>query len=122
MVTRLLNLETETALLAGTELEDVVPFFPEDTRVIVVEDGDRSVGGQGLLRYLHADGFWRHPGDKRGAEIARVRRNRMYEEARASGDRVLLTAAIHARVEKLIQYAGGKQLPGSHWVLPIGDA
>ena len=108
--------------LVNTELETAVGFFPPDSRVIVVEDQSQIVGCWGLPRYLHAEGIWLHPAHRAGTlrtEAGRLLIEALYQEARASGDRVVLTGADTPAVARLCRTFGGRQLPGTHWVLPI---
>lgn len=108
------------ARLAGTELESVVPFLPRDSRVVIVEHHDELVGCWALVPYLHVEGLWVHPDHRTRGVVGRHLYDRMCHEATLSGECVVLTAALTEDVATLIVKAGGQQLPGAHFVLPIG--
>jgi len=112
---------SEWPRLVNTELETAVQFFPDDTRVLVVEDRGVILRCWSLPRYLHAEGIWAHPSQRGGmrSESGRLLLDAFFREARATGDRVVLTAAASPAVERMCQNFGGQQLPGTHWALPI---
>ena len=125
MKTRLLP-HAERGKLAGTELETAAEFFPVDSRIIVVEDGDAIVGCWGLPRYLHCECLWIRPSHRPiglgMGVVGELLVSRMQQEARQTGDRVVLTHALEAGIARWCQRMHGKPLPGTAYVLPIGDA
>lgn len=106
--------------LAGTELEAVYPYLnPDHADVVVVEDEGRVVGCWAFVRVFHADGAWIHP-DQRGGMVAQYLLRGIAALARLHGsDRVVATAESDD-VAHLLQRLGGEQLPGAHFVLPVG--
>lgn len=119
MKTRLLDLTTELDRLVGTELEEAVSYFPDDTRVIVIEDGGSVVGCWGLPRYLHCEGLYIHPAYRQDGVVGRRLIAAMQREAAASRDRIILTAALTPDIVSYCKRVGGQKLPGEHYVLPI---
>ncbi len=110
----------EYGRLAGTELELAIRCMPPDTRVVVVEDAGAIVGCWALTSYRHVEGLYVDPAHQKRAAVQRHLYTRMSKEVAALGDCVVLTSAVTQNVADLIEHAGGQQLPGLHFVLPMG--
>lgn len=107
--------------LAGTELETGWPVLdPANAQIVVVEDGDRIVGCWSVLRYVHVEGVWIHPDYRGRSRVAAYLLRGMRQAARSWGARAVLTAALTDQVRSLIAHLGGVQLPGDHYVMPLG--
>ena len=112
---------SEWSRLEGTELDLARPFLPtEDTQVLVVEQDGVIVGCWAVIRYVHVEGLWIHPDHRRRGRVLRWLLTGMQRVAGALGVKAVLTAAVTDEVRALILGAGGTQLPGDHYVLPIG--
>lgn len=121
MITRFLERDEYDRLL-GTELESVITLVPTDTKVIIVEEytGGRIIGCWGMPRYRHVEGLWIHPDYRRGGGVGRHLVRAMRAEAERAGDPVVLTAALTSEVADWCVAVGGVELPGRHFILPIG--
>ena len=121
MITRLIEADAiAPARVRDTELAGVLPLLPTGTRVILIEDDDQVVGTWAMPRYCHVECLWIHPAHRAGAAIGRRLLLAMRAEAHRTGDRVVLTAALSDQVAALCLAFGGAELPGRHFVLPIG--
>lgn len=119
MTSRILPPE-EWPKLVGTEAETLWPHLdPANSRVLVVEDGDRIVGTWTVLRVVHVECVWVHP-EYRGAfgVVKRLLRG-MRDIARSWGARTVFTAATTGQVRALITSLQGQALPGEHFVIPL---
>lgn len=101
----------------GPALE-VLP--PDDTRIVIVEEGSEVLGSWALIRYLHVEGVWVHPDHRKRGRVAAHLLTGMREIAHAWGHSVVLTAAMTEDVRALITHLGGQQLPGEHYAVPLG--
>lgn len=122
MITRLLPRD-EWDRLVETELGPAVPYFPTDTRVIVVEGHGDVLGAWSMPRYLHAECLWTHPTvrhTREGVAVLRQLETRLHHEAAQSRDAVVLTTALTPDVAALCARVGGQPLPGTTYVLPMG--
>lgn len=120
MTTRILPIE-EWPRLKGTEAEQLWPHLdPSKSTVLVMEDNGIVVGCQVLMWTLHAECLWVHP-DYRKRGVMRVLWTTVQRMVRAAGVRTIVTAATSDRVKRLLEYAHATRLPGSHWVIRIGD-
>ena len=122
MTTRILPPD-EWSKLEGTELEQAYPFLdPKESFVLVVEDGDRIVGTWAALRQVHLEGVWVHPDHRgRGAVATHLLRAMGNAVAEKFGVEVAWTAAANEDVANLItKHLKGIELPGQHFVVPIG--
>lgn len=119
MTTRLLP-ANEWAKLRGTELDAVWPRLPETAQIVVVEDGDQIVGCWALLPVWHLEGVYIAPEHRKRGAVARRLWTGMQRLLRASGVSSVATAACSDEVRALLAHLGATQLPGDHYVLPIG--
>ena len=120
MTTRILPVE-EWPRLAGTEAEMVWPALdPKTSTILVVEQGGQIVGCHVLFYLLHAECLWIRPDLRGRSTVARRLWGAVQRFAKTSGVRALITAACDDRVRGLIAHVGGTQLPGEHYVIPVG--
>lgn len=119
MTTRILP-ASEWSRLAGTELEQAVPHLkPEDTTVLVVEDGDQIVGCWALIRYVHAECVWVHPDHRGRCSVARRLLAFMRRTARGLGASAVITGSLNPEVSELLRKLRATALPGQSYVLPV---
>ena len=122
MTTRVLPPE-EWEKLAGTELDAARPFLnPAETLVLVVEEDGQIVGSWAAMRHVHLEGVWVHPDHRgRGAVAAHLLKAMGAAVAATFGVSVAWTAAENEDVAHLITgHLNGTELPGRHFVVPIG--
>jgi len=106
--------------LAGTEAETVWPHLnPENTRVLVVEDGEEIVGAWLLLRTVHAECLWIAPSHRGVFGVAKRLLRGMRELAMAWGVDRVITGSVSPHVTDLIKRFGGKPMPCESFVLPL---
>jgi len=96
------------------------PMDPLRTDVVVVEAGAQVVAGAVVINQPFVDGLWvlpafqGHPGVDRALVTAIVQelvRQRVLE---------VLALSQTPETDALYAHAGGKQLPGTLWVIPVG--
>lgn len=121
MTERVLLRDEWDVRLAGTDLEPCLPFLPDGTRIIVVEDGPLLVGHWALVPYVHVEVLGIAEAHQGKAAVGRMLLRAMRREASEMGVHAVLTAALDDHVRQLITSAGGLQLPGTHHVIPIRD-
>lgn len=120
MTTRVLPIE-EWPRLKGTEAEQLWPVLdPSKSTIVVVEDEGIVVGCHVLMYVLHAECLWVHP-EYRTKGVMRMLWTTVQRMVRAAGVRSLVTACTSDRVKRMLTYAKATRLPGSHWVIPMGD-
>jgi hypothetical protein len=120
MTSRILPVE-EWSRLVGTELESIIGvMIPEQTTVMVVEDGEGAiVGTWALIRFLHAEGFWIRPDHRGQGSVLRRLIAVTRAEAHRQGELVVWTGAVTPDVEELLVHAGAAPLPIQHYLLPV---
>src|SRR5678810_1223630 len=120
MTTRILPRE-EYFRLMGTELEGVRDELPASACVLAVENDDGElVACWALLPIWHVEGVWIAESErKRGQAAIRLVRG-MKDMARTAGAKTVMTAAVTDEVRALIQRMGGQQVPGDHFLVPVG--
>jgi hypothetical protein len=106
--------------LATTDLGPVLPLLPADTQIVVVEGPEGIVGTWAVVRYVHVEGLWIAPAHRKRGRVGALLLAGMREVAHAWDTTVVLTGAESDEVRALIGHFGGRQLPGDHYVLPIG--
>lgn len=107
--------------LQGTELETAWPHLPLRARVLVVEDGDRIVACWALVPLVHAEGVWIDPAYRKKASVVGRLLQAMRATARTMGAKTVWTAAQSDEVRALVDHLGGFALPGTHYIVTIGD-
>lgn len=114
-------------ILPPEEWEAKTPEFlplPRDhSIVVVVEDGP---GGQVLGRWaaltvVHVEGLSIIPEAQKHPAVAGALLSTMVKALLAMGVIEVLTQAETPDVEGMIQTAGGRQVPGNTWVIPLKD-
>ncbi len=104
---------------------EFVTFPPGHSIVVVVEDG--GPGGQvlaqwGALTVVHVEGLQVIPEAQKNPVVAGALLQTMVGALLTMGIVEVLTQADSPEVEGMIQTAGGRQLPGTAWVIPLkGD-
>jgi hypothetical protein len=118
LTTRLLPRDSWVRLI-GTEAESVWPHLPEDSKVIVVEDGDVIVGCWVLIHSLHAECVWVSESYRPGGSVARRLWVTMHKIASSLGMKGIFTSAVDDRVRQLLEHHGAMKLPGDHFMIPV---
>jgi hypothetical protein len=121
VISRILPPE-EYPRLVGTEAETVWPLLPSTARVLVVEDEARIVGCWVLIPVWHAECLWIATEHRGKASVARRLLAMLRRVATAEIVKGIWTAAQDAGVQQLLTKFGAKQVPGEHYIMPIGGA
>lgn len=107
--------------LAGTELETLAPYLPEDAQVLVVEDdAGQIIGCWSVYRLVHVEGVWIAPEHRKKSGVARRLITGMRQIARGMGARAVNTASASAEVTNLLRHLGAHQIEGEHFSLKVG--
>ena len=119
MTSRLLPIE-EWPKLAATEARTVWSSFPEQTRVVVVEDAGQIVGCHVLVAVLHAECLWIHPAHRGKTSVARRLWAAVKREARETfGASWLMTGALTDDVRELLEHVGAVKVDMDHYMIPL---
>lgn len=119
MKTRILPPE-EWPRLKGTEAERAWPGLnPENTRILVVEEGEDIVACWAFLRVVHAECIWVKPSHRGLVSVARRLFKGLRETAAAWGVTRVITGAVSPDVVDLIDRFGGYPMPCESFVLPV---
>ena len=120
MITRLLP-QDEWHRLAHTEVGREWSTIPTSTRVIVVEDDASAIVGAWLvLPIVHVECLWIAEPHRKHTSVARRLWTAMRALVRAEFQaHAVATAAVADEVRALLRRAGGVQIPGEQWVLPL---
>lgn len=95
---------------------------PDHSLVVVVEDGGpagRVLAQWGAMTVVHVEGLEMAEDVQGHAGVARALLSLMVESLLTKGIVEVLTQATTPSVERLIQSAGGRQVPGTTWVIPL---
>lgn len=118
MTARVLD-PAEWPTLAGTELETVWPHLtPEDTQIVVVEDGTSIIGCWAVIRYVHVEGCWVHPDHRKRGGVARRLLAGMRRAAQRFGANAVITGSANADVTALLEKLNAVPL-GQAYVFPV---
>jgi len=110
----------EWARLNGTEAELLWPYYnPEQTRVLVVEDGGEVVATWTLLRVVHAECLWVAPSHRGMFGVAKRLLRLMREVASGWKVSAVITGSLSPHVTDLITRFGGTPMPMASFILPI---
>lgn len=120
MTPRILDRSEWATRLVGTDLEAVHAYLPPSAYVLVIEDGDAIVGCWAAIQHWHVEGLWVHPEHRKQGSVGRRLLIAMGRLLTQIGAPSVLTAALTDDVAVLILKAGGRRLPGTHFVLPVG--
>lgn len=122
MTPRMLDRSEWATKLVGTELEGAVKYLPPHAYVLVIEDDGVIVGCWAALQIWHVEGLWIHPAHRMVGTVGRRLLIAMLRLLDTVCARRVMTAALSPEIRELILKFGGEQLPGEHFVLPIGGA
>lgn len=87
--------------------------------IVVVEEvvSGKLLAEWGAMTAVHVEGLQIYEG---GAGVARALLTCMVDALTKQGVTEVLTQSVDARVEGMIAQAGGRVVPGTTWVLPLG--
>lgn len=111
---------SEWARLAGTPVNPA-DLSPDNALVVVVEHHGTIVGCWMALNTMHVEGLWIAPEHQGHAGTARALMTTMVGELLKAGVDGVLTSAITPEVEAMIRKAGGSQVPGTLWIIPLKE-
>lgn len=106
------------ALLAGTALANQ-PLPKDHVRVVVVEQGTEVVACWAAMEVVHLEGLWQAP--DAGAGVSRALLTQMIAVLQEAQVVEALTQSLTPEVDRLIEKAGGRKVPGQTWVLPVQE-
>jgi ribosomal protein S18 acetylase RimI-like enzyme len=102
-----------------------VPAFaalnPSYSFVVVVENGTHGeiLAEWAAMTVAHVEGLSVHEPYRGHAGVARALLQCMVGELKAAGVTEVLTQSLDEGVSQMIQQAGGKEVPGTTWVIPL---
>lgn len=105
----------------GAEKKSLFDSFPKDSRVIVAEEDGKIVGHWAAIPYWHVECFEVYDGHKQKAGVAKGLLRTMFNLMKSMGIKTVLTASISEEVDKYLARLHATELPGKHFVMPIGD-
>jgi hypothetical protein len=119
MRTRILPPE-EWAQLERTNVPTFPGVRPEDSAIVVVEDGDKVIACMTVLRATHFEGTWIDP-EHRNAGVTRGLLRLATAVGKSWGTEWVFTGAANEddHTKSLIGRLGGVLLPMSTYVLPL---
>ncbi len=120
MTSRILPRE-DWGLLAGTDLEALLPVLPADTAIVVVEDGDHVIGTWAVYRQYHIHGCWVAPSHRAKGGVFRRLLAGMRETARRMGAVTVVTGSLDPGVSSMLARLGAVELPGTQFALRVKD-
>lgn len=94
-------------------------FNPENTRVLVVEDGEEIVACWAFLRVVHAECIWVKHSHRGLVSVARRLFKGLREIATGWGVSRVVTGSVSPEVTDLIDRCGGYPMPCESFVLPV---
>lgn len=114
-------------LLPPEEWAEKTPEFatfpPGHSIVVVVEDGGSGgaiLAKWGALTAVHVEGLSVAPEAQKNPAVGGALLRLMVSTLLSMGVVEVLTQAETPEVEGMIEHAGGRPLPGSAWVIPLG--
>ena len=108
--------------LAGTEADTVWHRLdPVNTRVVVVERDGQIVGTWLALRAVHVECLWIDHAHRHVSGISRRLLMAMRRVVQDWGASAVLTHALTNEVRGLIQHAGGTEVPGREYIIPLTE-
>lgn len=114
MTTRVLP-ESEWHRIEASQLPLLLAYMrPEDTDIVVVEDGDRIVACMGVLRVTHLEGVWIDPEYK---NVANRLLRETYNTMRKYPDQFCIAGAADDRMRDVLNRMGGVKVPMDTYVL-----
>lgn len=110
----------EWAKLAGTELEPLAPLLrPEDTRIVVVEDGDQIVACWAVTRMVHLEGIWIAPTHRKRPGVGMRLLAMARAQVKAFGATFAYTGAQSEDVRAMLTKIGGQRIEADAYIVPI---
>ncbi len=95
--------------------------FPLDSKVIVAEDENGIIGTWSLIPYWHVECFEVMEPHRRKAGVAKGLFRTMFSLLRSRGIKTVWTASLNEEVDNYLKRLNAIELPGKHFVLPIGE-
>lgn len=122
MTTRILPRE-EWPRLKGTATEVATALDPKTCHIVVVENGaGEIVGAWALFCQWHAEAMWIDPAHRKRTAVFRRLAGAMQRMAWAVKAQGLWASTTVPEVMKIMGHAGGIEVPGQHYVVPVGTA
>lgn len=119
MTTRILPPE-EYFKLDGTEAKDVWSRLPDGSQVIVVEHEGEIVGCWIAMKVLHAECLYIAPEHRKKSSVGRRLLSALRTIAEREHAKSVWTAAMEDDVRGLLKHFGATQVPGDHFIMPMG--
>ena len=107
--------------LLGEEKEKLFLSFPKDSKIIVTEQDGQIVGHWALIPYWHVECFEVYESHHKKAGVARGLLRTMFGILRSMGIKTVWTASISSEVDSYLSRMKAIELPGKHFVLPVGE-
>lgn len=89
--------------------------------ILVVEDGARIVSSWVMLDVPQMEGIFIDPAYQGRSMVVFKMLALMKRTAREKGFLRVTTTALSPDVEAICKAIDGQKMPGSHWVLPVGE-
>ena len=122
MTTRILQVDEWRSLSADARLIPVVGALPDDAVLLAVYDDEGEiVGTWAAFQRWHVEGVYIVPEHRHGPGVARRLLAGMSRLLTSVGASTAITFANRRAVRLLIAKLGGRKVPGSCYVLPVGD-
>lgn len=94
---------------------------PEDVQVVVVEDGERIVASLGVFRVTHFESLWIDPEYSGNPGLCRRLIRSSVAAARKWTDKWVWGASDTDKMDSIMGRCGGKSVPVSTFIIPLGD-
>lgn len=92
---------------------------PEDSEVVVVEDGDKIVATMSTFRVTHFESLWVDPEYRGNAGVARMLLKAGIQSAKKWTDEWVWGSSGTDHMDDILTRVGAKKMPVSTFVVPI---
>lgn len=123
MVSRILPVR-EWSKVTDPETVALLPALfdhQEHVTILVVEDGEKVVSSWVMIQVPQLEGIYVDPDYRGQSAVVFKMLALMKRTARAKGFLRVTTTSVNQEIGAMCKAIGGEQLPGSHWVLPVGE-